>query len=191
MPRRSSPIWPTPQRYVHTLHVTAGFVCFVINPCVLSANRVDLGFFCLCHKFSNFIPPPPLSSPLLTFQSTHKKSLSTPMKTSPKSVGTPMKTAATPKKPVTPKKTATPKKTVTPEKVCRVYYFPAGILGVNPFPTSNILVLLRSLPPLKSPQVPLLPNLLSRPNQPPKKNLSLLPLPQRHPNLRLDRGQYR
>ena len=33
-----------------------GFVCFVvINPCVLSANRVDLGFF-LFHKFSNFTP---------------------------------------------------------------------------------------------------------------------------------------
>ena len=36
-----------------------GFVCFVvINPWVLSANRVDLGFF-LFHKFSNFTPPPP------------------------------------------------------------------------------------------------------------------------------------
>ena len=35
-----------------------GFVCFVvINPCVLSANRVDFGFF-LFHKFSNFTPPP-------------------------------------------------------------------------------------------------------------------------------------
>ena len=34
-----------------------GFVCFVvINPCVLSANRVDLRF--LFHKFSNFTPPP-------------------------------------------------------------------------------------------------------------------------------------
>ena len=36
-----------------------GFVCFVvINPRALSANRVDLGFFC----FSNFpilLPPPP------------------------------------------------------------------------------------------------------------------------------------
>ena len=33
--------------------------CFVINPCVLSANRVDLGFFLFFHKFSNFTPPPP------------------------------------------------------------------------------------------------------------------------------------
>mgnify|MGYP003571746643 CR=1 FL=1 len=37
-----------------------GFVCFVvINPCVLSANRVDLGFF-LFHKFPILLPPPPL-----------------------------------------------------------------------------------------------------------------------------------
>ena len=35
-----------------------GFVCFVIiNPCALSANRVDLAF--LFHKFSNFTPPSP------------------------------------------------------------------------------------------------------------------------------------
>ena len=31
---------------------------FVINPRVLSANRVDL-VFCLFHKFSNVTPPPP------------------------------------------------------------------------------------------------------------------------------------
>ena len=31
------------------------FFCFVvINPRVVSANRVDLGFF---HKYSNFTPP--------------------------------------------------------------------------------------------------------------------------------------
>ena len=37
-----------------------GFVCFgVINPCVLSTNRVDLGFL-LLHKSSNFTPPSPL-----------------------------------------------------------------------------------------------------------------------------------
>ena len=35
-----------------------GFFCFVVvNPCVLSANRIDLGFF--VHKFSNLLPPPP------------------------------------------------------------------------------------------------------------------------------------
>ena len=35
-----------------------GFVCFVvINPCALSANRVDFGLF-LFNKFSNFTPPP-------------------------------------------------------------------------------------------------------------------------------------
>ena len=39
--------------------VRMGFVCFgVINPRVLLANRVDLGFF-LFHKFSHFTPPPP------------------------------------------------------------------------------------------------------------------------------------
>ena len=36
---------------------------FVINPRVLSANRVNLGF--LFHKFSNFTPPPPLSRLLM------------------------------------------------------------------------------------------------------------------------------
>ena len=36
-----------------------GFACFVvINPRVLSANRVDLDFI-LFHKLSNFTPPPP------------------------------------------------------------------------------------------------------------------------------------
>ena len=36
------------------------FVCFVvINPRVLSANRVNFGLF-LFHKFSNFTPPPPI-----------------------------------------------------------------------------------------------------------------------------------
>ena len=34
----------------------------VINPCVLSANRVDLCFF-LFHKFSNFTPPHPADLP--------------------------------------------------------------------------------------------------------------------------------
>ena len=35
-----------------------GFVCFVvINPHVLTANRVDFGLF-LFHKFFNFTPPP-------------------------------------------------------------------------------------------------------------------------------------
>ena len=35
-----------------------GFVCFVVlNPRVLSANRVDFGFF-LFQKLSNFTPPP-------------------------------------------------------------------------------------------------------------------------------------
>ena len=29
-----------------------------VNPCVLSANRVVLGFFCSFHKFSNFTPLP-------------------------------------------------------------------------------------------------------------------------------------
>ena len=33
-----------------------------INPCVLSSNRVDLGFFFLFHKFFNFTPPPPPES---------------------------------------------------------------------------------------------------------------------------------
>ena len=37
-----------------------GFVCFaVLNPCVLSANRVDLGFFLYHNKFSILPPPPP------------------------------------------------------------------------------------------------------------------------------------
>ena len=37
-----------------------GFVCFVvINPLVLSANRVDFGLV-LFHKFSNLPPPPPV-----------------------------------------------------------------------------------------------------------------------------------
>ena len=45
-----------------------GFVCFVIiNPCVLSANRVDLGFF--VSKFSNFTPPPPSTSNYLSVSS--------------------------------------------------------------------------------------------------------------------------
>ena len=35
-----------------------GFVCFVvISPCVLSANRVDLGFFCFIN-FPILLPPP-------------------------------------------------------------------------------------------------------------------------------------
>ena len=34
-----------------------GFVFVVINPCVLSVNRVDLGFFCL--NFPILPPPPP------------------------------------------------------------------------------------------------------------------------------------
>ena len=35
------------------------FVCFiVINPCVLSTNRVDLGSFCIIN-FPIFLPPPP------------------------------------------------------------------------------------------------------------------------------------
>ena len=34
------------------------FVCFVfVNPCMLSANRVDFGLL-LFHKCSNFTPPP-------------------------------------------------------------------------------------------------------------------------------------
>ena len=44
-----------------------GFVCFVvINPCVLSANRVDFGVF---HKFSKFTPTPiaPNSDAVLHF----------------------------------------------------------------------------------------------------------------------------
>ena len=45
--------------YIHAAEATGlGFVCFVvINPRVLSANRVDLGFF----SFINFpiSPPPP------------------------------------------------------------------------------------------------------------------------------------
>ena len=38
-----------------------GFVCFVVtNPCVLSANKVDLGFFCF-KIFPILLPPPPFS----------------------------------------------------------------------------------------------------------------------------------
>mgnify|MGYP003571729589 CR=1 FL=1 len=45
-----------------------GLVCFVaINPCGLSANRADVGFFvCLFHKFSNFTPPPQKAFPAQT-----------------------------------------------------------------------------------------------------------------------------
>ena len=40
-----------------------GFVCFVVlNPRVLSANRVDFGL-CLFHIFSHFTPPPPSIAP--------------------------------------------------------------------------------------------------------------------------------
>ena len=34
------------------------FVCFVINPCVLSANSVDLGFFLCFINFLHITPPP-------------------------------------------------------------------------------------------------------------------------------------
>ena len=41
----------------------ADFVCFVvINPCMLSANRVDLSFFCFIN-FPILLPPPPQIRP--------------------------------------------------------------------------------------------------------------------------------
>ena len=44
-----------------------GFVCFiVVNPCVLSANRVGLGLFCFI-DFPILLPPPP--SPLHQYSS--------------------------------------------------------------------------------------------------------------------------
>ena len=52
-----------PRLFIEILRFTHLFVCFVvINPFVLSANRVDLGF-CLFHKFSSFTPPPGLRTP--------------------------------------------------------------------------------------------------------------------------------
>ena len=36
--------------------LVAGLCLFVVNPCVLSANRVDFGH-CVIHTFSNFTPP--------------------------------------------------------------------------------------------------------------------------------------
>ena len=51
---------PPPMGYCSAEATGLGFVCFVvINPCVLSANRVDLGFF--VSYFPILLPPPPSS----------------------------------------------------------------------------------------------------------------------------------
>ena len=51
---------PPPPSLSHASEATGlGFVCFVvINPCVLSANKLIWAFLFLFHKFSNFTPPP-------------------------------------------------------------------------------------------------------------------------------------
>ena len=57
-------VWSFKFIYANILHgcgaaEATGFVCFVvINPCVLSANRVDLGFFYFIN-FPILLPPPP------------------------------------------------------------------------------------------------------------------------------------
>ena len=53
-------------------NASLGFVCFVVlNPCVLSVNRVDLGFFLFFFdRFSNFTPPQTFLRFLLTHRLT-------------------------------------------------------------------------------------------------------------------------
>ena len=56
------------------------FVCFVvINPRMLSANRVDFeSFYFLSHKFSNFTPPPLPKAPTSNFATMNSQSSAYP-----------------------------------------------------------------------------------------------------------------